>query len=102
MKLVLAALLLAACGTPSSFDLCNTSCDTQGRCDGLSPGDVMTCKAGCDAMKSQLNQDDTNCDQQCTNCAAIRQALSDCTSKPCDQIQACVQAAPGCNPKTQQ
>jgi hypothetical protein len=95
MKGVLLAftLLVVGCGSPSSFDLCNDSCNAQSRCSpGFSSTDLQNCQTACNQMKDTFSNDDATCDKQCTNCAAIRSSLASCLNKECSQIATCSQA----------
>ena len=90
--LIAITLALAACGAPSSYDLCNKSCAIQQKCGVLTDAQASNCRSNCDAMKGTFADDDTNCDKMCKNCAQIRSDLAACEGMDCNKVATCVQS----------
>jgi hypothetical protein len=90
-NLLCAALLcLAACGAPSSLDLCHQTCDANQRCGVFTDEKAANCNSDCDANKGALPDADAKDDQDCKNGGDVRRKLLDCLSQECDKINTCL------------
>jgi hypothetical protein len=87
---VAGAILLGACGAPSSLDLCHESCDVQKRCGTLSDAQAANCHTNCDAMKGALADKDAQDDKNCTNSAQVRSNYAACGSVDCNKVAQCI------------
>ena len=85
------ALLIAACGAPSSLDLCHDSCNVGRRCGTLSDAQAANCHSECDANKGKYADQDAQCERECTNCGKIRNDYGACGNTDCNKVTSCVQ-----------
>jgi hypothetical protein len=91
-KIVLGFVMLpAACGAPSSFDLCHELCDVNKKCGTLSDAQAANCHTDCNNRKGALTDQDAQCERDCTNCAKIRSDYGACGGVDCNKVISCVQ-----------
>ena len=88
---VLALLVcLAACaGTPSAVDVCKTTCDKTGSCQGETPTEIQTCKTGCDTNAAATYA-------SCKNASAVLACQNGCTQQSCTDFPNCQDGCPKC------
>lgn len=110
MKPVLALLLhlfllgLAACGAPSSLDLCHAGCDLLKRCPAVAPVlhqaagiplpaacDTNCCHNHCESSASLYSDLDDADNRMCTNAGPVRGAVLDCyQNAECGSVERCI------------
>jgi hypothetical protein len=86
------ALWAAGCGSPSSYDLCNESCEARRKCGILSDAQAQNCKTDCNNTRGQLNDQDAQCERDCTNCGKIRGEYAACAGVECNKLLSCISA----------
>jgi len=87
-----AALLLgiasAGCGV-GNLEICHAGCNAKGRCVGLAA--ESSCLQACDRMPGALSDQDNDENRMCRNAPELRRQKLDCYSRPCAEIDGCVQ-----------
>jgi hypothetical protein len=91
-NLLAAALLtVAACGAPSSLDICHSSCDANKRCGVSTDAQAANCHTDCDAKRGQFQDQDTADDKRCKNAGDVRKQFLSCSGMECNKINTCAQ-----------
>lgn len=83
---------LGACGSPSNFDICHSTCDAGRRCGVLSDAQALNCHTTCDNNKGSLEDQTAREDRDCKNAGDVRRKVEDCNHMDCNKIASCAVA----------
>jgi hypothetical protein len=82
--------LLAACGAPSSYEICNTACETTKKCVGATDVQLANCHTTCDNNKGLLSDSDAKLARDCKNASDIRKTQFECYNLACLETISCL------------
>ena len=89
--LALSLSLLAACGAPGSFDVCNARCDALRRCNYKNDAETTNCHTSCNNAAGLHAQADIDLSARCANANDIRQQELNCLNNS----DSCTPGQPG-------
>lgn len=82
--------LLAACGSPSGYDICNINCEYLKKCVGQTDTQLANCHTACENTKGTLTDADAALARDCKNAGDIRRAQADCYTLACLETPGCL------------
>jgi hypothetical protein len=92
----LAMSLMAACGAPGAFDICNAHCDALKRCNFQTDAQTTNCHTSCANNQGLLSDEDNQLAKQCKNAGDIRKTQLNCyTNANCQSSLLTFEAATG-------
>ena len=87
---VLALLLVGCGGTPSSYELCNDSCDYARRCLSASSAMQDDCHVNCQSRKDSFDAQDAQNQSNCKNYSTVQNLAASCYGKDCSEAPGCL------------